>query len=101
MAQVTEQQIGEFRRQYNALLNTSHHQYSTPRVMSVEDDFDRMEIAVEPGIDITVMREYFHRLVADAELGRRNRRIHEHNPAVQEAYHQYIMLLELTRRSHE
>lgn len=101
MARVTEQQIAEFRREYNALLNTSHHQYSTPRVMSLDDTCDRMEIAVEPGIDVTVMREYFHRLVSDAALGRRNRQIHLANPAVQEAYHQYIMLLELTRRTHE
>lgn len=100
---IKPEQIAEFRRHYNALLNESRHQYSQPIVRELgsqhEPEWDQLELQVEHGLDITIMRTYFHQLVADAEMGREIRLIHNHHPAVARAYQDYLVLLHLTQQS--
>jgi hypothetical protein len=102
MSNITPGQIAEFRRHYNALLNESRHQYSKPIVRELGTNdagrpIEQLDLDIEYGLDITVMRQYFHQLVADAELGREIRSIHYHNPVVAQAYNEYLILLNLTR----
>jgi hypothetical protein len=104
MSSIKPEQIAEFRRYYNALLNESRHQYSQPivRELGTTDTgrpIEQLDLDIEYGLDITVMRQYFHQLIIDAELGREIRSIHYHHPVVAQAYNEYLILLNLTRNN--
>lgn len=100
---MTGEDIKRFRFAYNCLINTSSHQYSKPIVKPIGVSWgscrDELTVEVEPGIDVTFMKEEFHQMVRDAERGREARKFSEWNPAVQEAYDRYRVLLELTKQN--
>lgn len=106
MAEITPDQVKQFRYSYNCLLNESRHQYGraiTRPIGPVDpgEYLDHPVVQVEPGLDVTLQREHFHQLVADAEVGRQQRETWNRHPAVKQAYHEYLMLLALTRQDYE
>lgn len=98
---MTGEDIKKFRFAYNCLINQSNHQYSKPIIRPLgapHSVSENLSVEVETGIDITMMRDHFHQMIRDSERGREAREYSEWNPAVQEAYDRYRVLLELTKR---
>jgi hypothetical protein len=101
---ITPEQVNEFRKTYNCLIKESHHQYSKPVIRPIaygpDEAYTDLQVQVEAGIDVTLMREAFHQMLQDAEEGRVMRQLRNHHPALVEAWDNYRILAELTKRSH-
>jgi hypothetical protein len=104
MTNLEPSQVTLFREEYKCFVSESRHTYSKPiiRPLGSYDPTspiaDSIQVETDRGIDVTLTKEHFHQLIHDAEEGREHRYLRQSNPAVQQAYEQYRLLLALTRR---
>lgn len=104
---IDPREIEAFRRAYDCILSESRHVYSKPMMLPVgayDPDAafqDTIQVETSNGIDVTFMREKLHQLVRDAEEGRAQRELRSRHPVVLEAWEQYQVLLELTRKGNQ
>jgi hypothetical protein len=93
-----------FENHYNANITPSERRFYRPVRLSVtalsgDASFDPgMTVEILRGVDLSLSEEDYVRLMRDAEEGRTARQLREAHPALLEAWDQYRVLLELTRR---
>jgi len=96
----------DFAKHYNAVVQESERRFyrpvRIPLAMGTSDPSavidHRMTAEILRGVDVSLSEEDYVRLVTDAEEGRSARYLRAAHPALLEAWDQYRVLLELTRR---
>lgn len=95
---ITPEQVEQFRKYYDCLIQESRSQFAIPPNSSLsQDPHESLTMTVQHGIDVTLRPDQLHQLIYDACFAHEVQRLHALHPAVVEAWDRYRVVLELAR----